>query len=203
MNEKQASAATAAGSLSTRSALLDAAEHVMLDEGYAAVSSRRLAARAGVNPALVYYYFGNMDSLFVELFRRGSERSYQRLLEAAESTRPLWALWDAIHDQSRTALTMEFVSLATHRTSLRSEIAQSSKRFRELQLDIVTRALQHHPDSTWTPMALVMLMSSVSRFLRMEEAFDTHTGHAEITVVVEDFLRGVEGEPIRRVTNDF
>lgn len=201
MNDRHASASAHAGSLSTRSTLLDAAEQVMLDEGYAAVSSRRLAARAGVNPALVYYYFGNMDSLFVELFRRGAGRSYQRLLEAAESAQPLWALWDAIHDQSRTALTMEFVSLATHRPSMRSEIAQSSKRFRELQLDIVTRALQSNPDSTWTPMALVMLMSSVSRFLRMEEAFDTDAGHAEITAVVEDFLRRAEGEPIRRATN--
>ncbi|MGI5218775.1 TetR/AcrR family transcriptional regulator [Nocardia sp. CA-290969] len=180
-------------SLSTRSALLDAAEQVMLEDGYAAVSSRRLGARAGVNPALVYYYFGNMDSLFVALFRRGAERSYQRLLAAADAEQPLWALWDAIHDQSRTALTMEFVSLATHRPSIRSEIAQSSKRFRELQLELVSRALRGRDHDRWNPVTLVMLMSSVSRFLRMEEAFDIDAGHAEITSVIEDFLTEVEG----------
>ena len=54
----------------TRAALLDAAEQIMVEEGYAGVSTRRLAARAGANSALVYYYFGNMDNLFVELFRR-------------------------------------------------------------------------------------------------------------------------------------
>lgn len=32
---------------------------------------------------------------------------YQRLADAAESGQPLWELWDAIHHQSRTALTME------------------------------------------------------------------------------------------------
>ncbi len=159
----------------------------------AAVSSRRLGARAGVNSALVYYYFGNMDNLFVALFRRGAERSYQRLAAAAAADQPLWALWDAIHDQSRTALTMEFVSLATHRPSIRSEIAQSSKRFRELQLDIVSRALQGRRPDPWTPMTLVMLMSSVSRFLRMEEAFDIDAGHAEITAVIEDALEKLEG----------
>ncbi|MFI6314549.1 TetR/AcrR family transcriptional regulator [Nocardia fusca] len=180
-------------SLSTRSALLDAAEQVMLEEGYAAVSSRRLAARAGVNSALVHYYFGTMDNLFVALFRRGSERSYQRLLAAAESDQPLWALWAAIHDQSRTSLTMEFVSLATHRPSIRTEITQSSKRFRELQLEIVTRALRSHGSTAWTPITLVMLMSSVSRFLRIEESFDIDSGHAEITTLIEDFLREVEG----------
>lgn len=185
-------------SFSTRTALLDAAEQVMVEEGYAAVSSRKLAARAGVNSALVYYYFENMDNLFVALFRRGAERSYQRLLKAAESDQPLWALWYAIHDQSRTSLTMEFVSLATHRPSMRTEIAQSSKRFRELQLDQVTRALRNYESDTWTPMTLVMLMSSVSRFLRIEEAFDIDAGHAEITAVVENFLREVEGEPRAR-----
>lgn len=192
-SRKPADAEAGSGSLSSRSALLDAAEQIMLEDGYAAVSSRRLGARAGVNPALVYYYFGNMDNLFVALFRRGSERSYQRLLAAAESEQPLWALWDAIHHQSRTALTMEFVSLATHRPSIRSEIAQSSKRFRELQLEIVSGALRDRAPGAWTPLTLVMLMSSVSRFLRIEEAFDINAGHAEITAVVEEFLEQVEG----------
>jgi hypothetical protein len=89
---------------------------------------------------------------------------------------------------------MEFVSMATHRPSIRAEIAQSSKRFRALQLDIATRALAGHEPGNWTPVTLVMLMSSVSRFLRMEESFGIDTGHAEIASVVEDFLRETEGE---------
>ncbi|MFD6218591.1 TetR/AcrR family transcriptional regulator, partial [Nocardia salmonicida] len=89
----------------SRSALLDAAEHIMREEGYAAVSSRRLGTRAGVNPALVYYYFDNMDNLFVELFRRGADRSYERQLQALKSAQPLWALWDSIHDQSHSGAT--------------------------------------------------------------------------------------------------
>ena len=53
--------------------LLDAAEALLLEEGYAAVTSRRVAERAGVNPALLYYYFESMDGLFVALFRRGAQ----------------------------------------------------------------------------------------------------------------------------------
>ena len=48
-----------------RNALLDAAQRLMLTEGYAAVTSRRVAAEAGVNPGLVYYYFGPMDNIVV------------------------------------------------------------------------------------------------------------------------------------------
>ncbi|WP_280252363.1 TetR/AcrR family transcriptional regulator [Nocardia abscessus] len=188
--------ASRAHSAATRVALLDAAEQIMLEEGYAAVSSRRLAARAGVNPGLVYYYYDTMDNLFVELFRRGAERSYQRQREALEAAQPLWALWEAIHDQSQTALTMEFVSMANHRKTIRAEIAQSSRRFRLLQLEAVGNILRGYPAvaAMWTPTTVVMLMSSISRFLRMEESFDIDTGHTETIALIEDFLRSVEGE---------
>ncbi|MEV0685371.1 helix-turn-helix domain-containing protein [Nocardia sp. NPDC050378] len=185
----------------SRTALLDAAEQIMLEEGYAAVSSRRLGTRAGVNPALVYYYFSNMDNLFIELFQRGADRSYERQLRALDAAQPLWALWDAIHDQSHTALTMEFVALANHRKAIRAEIAASSRRFRALQLDAVAKILAGYDSSAvgYTPGALVLLMSSVSRFLRMEETFDVDTGHAEVIELIEAFLREVEGERRDRV----
>ncbi|RDI56116.1 TetR/AcrR family transcriptional regulator [Nocardia mexicana] len=180
----------------TRTALLDAAQEIMLEEGYAAVSTRRLAARADANSALVYYYFGTMDNLFVELFRRGAERSYHLQVEALAAPQPLWALWEAIHDQSQTALTMEFVALANHRKTIRAEIAESSRRFRTLQLDAVTKILADYgyESDTYTPAAVVLLMSSISRFLRMEEAFDVDAGHDDVIRMIETFLRDVEGE---------
>lgn len=180
----------------TRAALLDAAEQIMLEEGYAGVSTRRLATRAGANSALVYYYFGNMDNLFVALFRRGSDRSYRRQIEALESPQPLWALWEAIHDQSQTALTMEFIALANHRKEIRTEIAQSSQRFRILQLEAVTTILAKgdYPSQRYTPGALVLMMSSISRFLRMEEAFEVDLGHRDVTELIEEILRELEGD---------
>ena len=53
-----------------RTVLLDAAEQLMRDEGYAAVTSRRVAEKAGLKPQLVHYYFRTMDDLFLELYRR-------------------------------------------------------------------------------------------------------------------------------------
>ena len=72
----------------------------MLEEGYAAVSSRRVASEAGVNVALVYYYFETMDDLFIALFRRGAERSLERQAEVLASPQPLWGLWDLTHHQT-------------------------------------------------------------------------------------------------------
>src|SRR5205823_13649069 len=55
--------------LKTRAKLLDADEKLLLEEGYAAVTSRRVAAKAGLKPQLVHYYFRTMDDLFIEVFR--------------------------------------------------------------------------------------------------------------------------------------
>ena len=54
----------------TRTRLLDVTEQVMLADGYAAVTSRRVAADAGVTPALVHYYFKTIDDLFLAVIRR-------------------------------------------------------------------------------------------------------------------------------------
>ncbi len=57
------------GDPTARSSLLDAAQQLMVEEGYAAVTARGVAAKANVNSALVFYYFETMDGLFIALFR--------------------------------------------------------------------------------------------------------------------------------------
>ena len=80
----------------------------MLEEGYAAVDVAAGAARAGLKPQLVHYYFRTMDDLFLALFRRRAEQGLERQARALASSQPLWALWDLSRDPSGTALTMEF-----------------------------------------------------------------------------------------------
>ncbi len=60
-----------------RGVLLDAAEALMLEEGYAAVTSRRVADKAGLKPQLVHYYFRTMDDLFLAVFRRRAEQGWR------------------------------------------------------------------------------------------------------------------------------
>ena len=76
-----------------RGVLLDAAEQLLLEEGYAAVTSRRVAERAGLKPQLVHYYFRTMEDLFLEVFRRRAEEGLGVLRTALKSPQPLWALW--------------------------------------------------------------------------------------------------------------
>lgn len=60
---------TASGAKETRGRLLTAAAHLFADRGFQAVSIREIAKEAGVNSALVNYYFGSKDALFEEVIR--------------------------------------------------------------------------------------------------------------------------------------
>jgi AcrR family transcriptional regulator len=182
-----------------RTALLDAAERIMLEEGYAAVTSRRVAAEAGVNPGLVYYYFGPMDTLLIEAFRRRAGRMVERQAEALASEQPLWALWDLIRDQTNTALNLEFLALGNHRKAIRSELKEFSVRFRRMQFDGLAKVLAEYGIDTklWPPEAVMLFMDGVTRFMLEEDAYGLNLGHAQAEAVVERLIGDLEGE--RRV----
>ena len=55
-----------AGRADTRGAVLDAARAEFGAQGFDAATIRGIAARAGVDPALVHHYFGSKQALFVE-----------------------------------------------------------------------------------------------------------------------------------------
>jgi len=54
----------------TREKILDAAEELFAERGYHGVSIREIVALAGVDLALVHYYFGPKDALFREVIER-------------------------------------------------------------------------------------------------------------------------------------
>lgn len=185
-----------AAAQSTRDAILDAAREMMLEEGYASVTTRKVAAKAQVTQGMVYYHFRTLDALFIELFQRGAEQTFERQAEALASPQPLWALWDMMQEQEHSALTMEFVALANHRKAIRTVIAESSRKFRSLQEEAVRRVLKERgaDHGAFPPLALILFLSGVSRFLLMERSFDLTAGHDEMTAAVENHIRAIEGD---------
>jgi AcrR family transcriptional regulator len=177
--------------------LLDAAERLMIEEGYAAVTSRRLANKAGLKPQLVHYYFRTMEELFLEVFRRRGEEALEAHAQMLQSPQPLWALWRFGTDPAFTRISMEFMALANHRKEMRAEIAYFAERFREEERKAVTSALQRYgvAREEMPPVVVTVLMSSLSRFLVLEQAIGMSAGHAETVQLVEDYLRRLEGEP--------
>ncbi|WP_436789987.1 TetR/AcrR family transcriptional regulator [Yinghuangia sp. YIM S10712] len=175
----------------TRTALLNAALQLMLDEGYAAVTTRKVAAQAGVNPALVHYHFSTIDDLFLAVFRRGAEAHLARLQDAAESPQPLRGVWEVMSEPRDTALTLEFLALANHRKAIRTELADYSSRFRMLQeqaLDKVLKADGLTPHKPSLP-TLTVLLAGLPRVLAMDDAVGLHHSRGEVHALIEEYLQ--------------
>jgi AcrR family transcriptional regulator len=175
-----------------RGVLLDAAEQLMFDEGYAAVTSRRVAAKAGLKPQLVHYYFRTMDDLFLALLARQSEAGLERQAKALASDQPLRSLWEMVTDPANNVMTIEFVALANHRKTIRAEIARVAEQFRAGQVEAVARVGGRYG---LPPDVLVVLMTGISQVLVHERALGMSTGHAPTLALVEEHLRRLEGDP--------
>lgn len=180
----------------SRSQLLDAARDLMLEEGYAAVTSRRVAARAGLKPQLVHYYFRTMEDLFLAVFRRRAEEGLARQEEAIASPQPVRALWELASEPRGNTFTIEFTALANHRKTIRTEIATYAERFRSRQLDVLQAAFEARgiDPADAPPALLAVLMTGVSQVLVMEGGLGMSMGHAETRAFVEEWLVRLEGE---------
>lgn len=171
----------------TRRRLIEATARLMRDEGYAAATSRRVAAEAGVKQALVYYYFPTMDDLFVEVLRAGADAALERMRAALTDDDPLRTLWEINGDARLTSLNTEFMALANHRKAIRTELKAYAERVRDIETAAVTVALRTNGVDLqkYPPVAVAMLIAQTARSLCNEDAVGVNSGHDELRALVE------------------
>lgn len=161
----------------------------MLQEGYAAATSRRVAAQAGVKPALVHYYFPSMDDLYLAVLRSGGQNNLERQRQALTGSKALHSLWD-LNSTRESQLWMEFMALANHRKAIRSEIAAHAERFRDSEEAAVTMALRIHGVDVgdFPPVVMSMIVTSLARILMLERNLGITRGHAQAVAFIESYL---------------
>ncbi len=178
----------------TREALLEAAEQVMREEGYAAVTSRRVAEYAGLKPQLVHYYFRNMDELFLALLQRLSDAFLIHFARALASEKPLRALWEINSDPDTAALTIEFLALANHRKAIGTEFVKLNRRMRGMQVEVFKQVLQKaglDPEE-YPPETLAVALESIARGIAIESSVGITLSHADTHALVERYLAKFE-----------
>lgn len=178
----------------TRTAILDATEEIIREEGYAAVSSRKVASRAGLKSQLVHYYFKTMDELFMAVLHRVEEQHFKRLAQAVASRTPLRALWALLSDANGPRLTKDFVAMATHREPLRQEITRSAERTRSIVTAVISTAMdeQGMSHAECPPVVLAMLMDGAGRLIVSDTVLGSAHGHEETIAFVERWLDRLE-----------
>jgi AcrR family transcriptional regulator len=127
-----------------RRRILDATEEIMLKDGYAAVSSRSVAAAAGIQAPLVHYYFPTLDDLFVSVVQRRAGRNVERIAAALVSPEPLKAWWELASDPRGTSLFIELLAAANHRVALKAEVGAIAREVRQMQLDALATLLPEY-----------------------------------------------------------
>ena len=184
----------------TRTRILDATEQIMLEEGYAGVSSRKVATKAGLKSKLLHYYFATMDDLFIAAFQRREDWHVARFASAAASNTPLHDLWALGIDAASSRLYLEFNALACHRPAVREVIARSNSRDRiavASALESVFPQYRIDPDR-FPPKVIATVMAGMARAFATDRALGTDDGHRESLEFVTNLLGILENTKPQR-----
>lgn len=95
----------------TRTGIVDAARQVLLDEGYASLSTRRVADLAGVPLSQIHYHFGSKRQLILAVLAAENARLLGRQREMFDSPEPLWMRWDRACDYLEADLESGYVRI--------------------------------------------------------------------------------------------
>jgi AcrR family transcriptional regulator len=178
-----------------RRRLLDAAERIMVREGYAAVTSRRVEAEAGLK---LHYHFGTLDDLFIAVVRRRGESNVALLADALASPEPLRAWWRLASERRGNTLLVELTAAGNHRPALQAEVAGFAHEVRRMQIEALESILDDYGiDRERFPPALVAAAVQGLAFVMAHDqvaGFDTAQDEASAAMTrLLDFLEERRG----------
>jgi AcrR family transcriptional regulator len=166
-------------------ALLDAAERLLADAGYAGVTTRRLAEEAGINHGLVHYYFGSNENLLVHALERFTGRLIARQRELYGSDLPFADKWRTAmrylvsEDLSYEKVWFELQALAWNNPDIRARLARVNAEWRA----VLTEAFEQPRRELGIgppPAALVSLVMTFNLGIIVERLGGIETGHREL-----------------------
>lgn len=182
----------------TRFALMDAVEAVMREQGYAALSARSVAARAGLKYQLVFYYFKTMDDLLLAAYRRRTQTVLEQLEQALNSEAPLHSFWEASSNPFDAALSLEYMAMSNHNQVIRAETMAFGERFRRNVAEkLATRLKTTNLDPTiFSPLGLTVAINLMGSILGFDSALGISGGHRDVETIVAWCLRQLEPDAV-------
>ncbi len=182
-------------------AFLDAAERLLIREGAAGISTRRLAMEAGQNHGLVHYYFGSVDELLLQALERFTDRVLERQRAMYETSEPFIQKWRTAVDYIEEDLEAgypkvwaELEALAWDRPELRERLRNVSDRWRSLLRDAVAEAMEEYglDEDGFSAEALAALVMQFNKGLLNERLLGFDRGHAELLGAIDRWLASME-----------
>jgi AcrR family transcriptional regulator len=175
-------------------AILDGAEDILREEGYAALNAKRIAERIGIKRQLVYYYFCDVEDLCIQLFHRIADRALEQLKAALNSAHPLRETWQAGINTFDQALILEFMALANRNQHIRKAMLDYTEVARNIQISALAKVLQGRPlPRVEVPLpALAVIATWLALGVQREASLGIDNGHNEILAIIQDFVAKCE-----------
>jgi AcrR family transcriptional regulator len=184
-------------------ALLRAAESLLVEVGYAGITVRRLAERAGVNHGLVHYYFGSMQDLLLRVVERFTEGliERQRTMYAADvpfidKWRQAMAFLDEDSDSGYHKLFFELQALGWNDPAVRERLQRVHQQWVDVLLPAFDAGLAElGVDRLLYPTkAVVSLVVTFNEGIMVERLSGIDSGHRDLLRMIDDLLERLEKE---------
>lgn len=191
-------------------ALLDAAEQLLVEVGYAGITTRKLAERAGVNHGLVHYYFGSMEDLLLRVVERFTDQLIER--QKAMYAQPIpfiekWRMAMSFMDQDSESgyqkIWFEMQAMAWNAPAVRSTMQQVHHRW----IDVVRSAFDAGltelgiDDGQYPTDAVVSLVVTFNQGIMVERLLQVDSGHSALLRMIDRNLETIWEERTDAGTN--
>jgi AcrR family transcriptional regulator len=174
-------------------ALFDAAERLLVEVGYAGITTRGLAEEAGVNHGLVHYYFGSNENLLVQTLERFTQRLIARQEELYAAELPFVEKWRTAmrhlvsDDVAYEKVWLELQAMGWNNDELRERLARVNAEWRRVLTDAF--AVPHRELGIEMPLdALVSLVVTFNIGVMVERLGGIDTGHDELLRWIDGWL---------------
>ena len=178
---------------SAEDALLDAAERLLVEVGYAGITTRKLGEEAGVNHGLIHHYFGSSDALLVRALERFTERLVDRQRELYASDVPFAEKWRTAmahlveDDVAYEKVWLELQALGWNRPDLRARLARVNREWRATLTEAFAKP--HRELGIEMPLdALVSLVMTFNIGIIVDRLGGVDDGHAELLEWIDGWL---------------
>jgi AcrR family transcriptional regulator len=183
---------------------LDAAERLLIRDGYADISTRSLAAEARANHGLVHYYFGSMEELLLQVLERFTQRIIDRQRAMYEDPRlPFIEKWrkamnyiDEDLNAGYPKIWFELQALAWNHPEFRDRVTRVLEQFDFVLTEAIGNALKSYgvDRRRYHPEAVSALVRTFNLGMLAERLNGFDRGHAAMMKMIDRLLLRLEAE---------
>jgi len=169
----------------TAERILQAARTVLLADGYAVLSTRKVATEAGVPLSQVHYHFGSKGGLVLALLEAEDQRRLSRQVDMYAADAPLWQRYeqacDFLEDDLESGyvrVLQEMIAAGWSNSEIAAKVRAMQQGWYDLLTDVATEAQARYGSlGPFTPAELAALIGCafIGAEAELLVGFDRHT----------------------------